>query len=384
MKVIFISILTLLVCCQTFSTQNFSLPSFNALFIGDSVDRNIVLSLCELYGEKDAPLSYKTSSWGANRIRYDDGTKMGTAFCQFSEEACEKFRKNITLAFLHIFGSANGPYLYVKHDGFTPTQRRIKYAIDVYHELKKRRLNTIYYNSVIWDMRLLFVYGSPGNTSRAFKNWVKENMKNTHSRVQEIVNHPLVQEDGTQVLLRTAPYSDAIDDDCVDTKKCLPTGHACIELNRKYFHIAKSLNISIFDFDAFAWDKVGGAQHRERMGDIYIHRSARGVDIVDKSHPSFQVSMLAGMSMLGLDRQVPHSLYLQSSKDFGKRTTLSVYANTKTSSNLNLDHGTGNTTIDDVSVSDTNGFDAIVQQQQAAITALEARVAALENFTTTK
>ena len=279
-------------------------PPYNVLLIGDSIDRNIVIALCEEYGERDEGTGKMKplQAWGYDHIRYGDGTKQGTTLCQFGFEAAQKLGKNISVASMHVFGSSDGPYLFVQWNGMTSTKARIEKGLEIYSGgIEKggagRKLHRICFNSIVWDMRNQYVYGSEKPNSKEFNRTLSKFGRDTFEQLKHITENRRVKKKNVELVLRNAPYSNTIDEECVKLNPqngCRPTGSLCEALNKAYLRIAKELSLKFLDFDAMVWDSIGGARYRYKMPMIYLEQRMNG------SHPNWHQSLLGGLNLVGI------------------------------------------------------------------------------------
>ena len=238
----------------------------NVLLIGDSVDRNMVTYWCKKHG-----VVKTASTWGNPNIRDGRKSKQPTSFCNNS--AGDYF------AAVHIFGSSNGPYLWVDTDKFSATSIRMKLAVDSTKEIGP--LDEVIYNSELWDMRPQFVQKE---LEKKYELEVKSYEKNltiieqdTNLRLDELV---AMIGDNVKLGLRTSAWSPGY-------------GYfgAVGELFRDYNTMLRRLsverNLTLYDYDSDLWSAVS------------YNYSMHSVLFLDIAHPSHVNSLLAGEKIMG-------------------------------------------------------------------------------------
>lgn len=148
------------------------------LMLGDSIDRNVVNSICIKYGMNftNVPHIQITPRYGipvvgefpllnlpfADSVRYGDGTKQAGAYCHLNNTS----PPGGIIAFVHILGSDNGPYFEIKrHDTLVPTKARIRHVLSSWPAKMPEAApankfpDKIFFNTVNWDLRKAYVFG---------------------------------------------------------------------------------------------------------------------------------------------------------------------------------------------------------------------------------
>jgi hypothetical protein len=238
----------------------------NVLLIGDSVDRNMVTYWCKKHGiEKDV------STWGNPNIRNGRKSKQPTTFC--NNTAGDYF------AAVHIFGSSDGPYLWVDTDKFSATSIRMRLSIEAIREIGP--LDEVIYNSELWDMRPQYVLQ---DVEKKFEDDVRSYEKNlsviehdTNIRLDELV--ALIGDTDVKLGLRTSPWS-------------LGYGLAGVgvlfhEYNAMLRRISVAKNLTFYDYDSDLWSAVN------------YNYSLHNIVFYDVAHPSHMNSLLAGEKIMG-------------------------------------------------------------------------------------
>ena len=240
--------------------------STNLLLIGDSLDRHIVTSWCRQHGvTKDALL------WGHKDIMYGRKAKQPTVFCNSSN--------GDSIASLHVFGSSNGPYLWIQEDKASSTTPRIKLALQSYEE-QIGKVDTVIFNAVHWDLRPQTVEDEFRNTTininvEPFLRSLETMKNDTNDRLDELIK--LV---GVNVVvgLRNSPYALCYNESSA--------GKLLREYNNMVRSVAKSRNLTFYDYDNDLWSSVG------------YNYSMRPHVFEDLSHPKPYYSRSAGEKLL--------------------------------------------------------------------------------------
>ncbi len=289
------------------------------LFIGDSIDRNVVQLLCQKYsmnhtlinGDGDPyenPDKYKTLRWGglSTSVYHGDRTKQPSIFCHLNSTS----PPGGVVAYLHIFGSYNGVYEYVNTDTdpYSLTSARIKYALQFWRDEMpekhpaKRYPDKIFFNSIMWDLRHWYIHG-------AIKREDEESMHEAQLKFKTDVLERLSEirryvGNSSELVIRTAPHSDTTDEDNTPYGKNTPgeilkaashlhsTGDMCTSFNKGLREIAMEENLSFWDYELFMWEKAGYNITRLQMEFYYDHQS----------HPVDSLSTEAGEIILGLQK----------------------------------------------------------------------------------
>ena len=240
--------------------------SKNLLLIGDSVDRLIVAAWCSKHGIHKVPIN-----WGDEIMKSGRKSKQPTSICNNTE--------GDSIASLHIFGSSNGPYLWVDHDKSTGTSNRIQLALQLYSQ-QIGRVDQIIFNTVLWDMRPQFVMGdNDTNYKVAAAPFVKtlQTMEiDVISRLDELVKTVGL---GVDVGIRNTPYSPGY-----GTKGIGQLYHDYNQMMRK---IARNRSMTFYDYDFDLWSSV--KFDYKKQPDLFV----------DISHPRSSYNRAAGEKMLG-------------------------------------------------------------------------------------
>ena len=236
------------------------------MLIGDSVDRLTVAAWCSEHGIRKVP-----TRWGDNIMKYGRKSKQPTSVCNNTE--------GDSIASLHIFGSSNGPYLWVDHDKFTGTTKRIQLALRLYSQ-QIGKVDQIIFNSLLWDIRPQFVMGE-NNTrdhkvAAPFVQTLYTMETDVRSRLDELVK---TVESGVDVGIRNAPYSPAYEP--------IRTGELYHNYNQMMRKIASDRNITFYDYDFDLWSSVNFDYRRQK--ELFV----------DISHPRSSYNRAAGEKMLG-------------------------------------------------------------------------------------
>lgn len=243
----------------------FSLCSLKILMFGDSVDRLIVAEWCSL-------LNIKTSQWGDYSIRYGDGrTKQPSMMC-------ENPKTGDSIAALHIFGSKPfGPYLWVEteRDKFAKTVPRIQKAIELY--INQFDMPTIvFYNSILWDLRIFYVNGGLNETSPDFNSTLDTWNYDVNERIDDFFK--IFEGTNVKIGLRTSPY---YNDNNV--------GFLMTQYNILMRNIAKNRNLTLYDFDLDVWS-TGFVNYNYDFHDMLFR---------DSCHPKRIFMIRAAEKLLG-------------------------------------------------------------------------------------
>ena len=249
-----------------FTSFNNVVRSKNLLLIGDSVDRLIVVAWCSKHGIHKVP-----TNWGDNVMKYGRKNKKPTSVCNNT--------KGDSIASLHIFGSSNGPYLWVDHDNSTGTANRIQLALRLYSQ-QIGKVDQIIFNAVLWDIRPQFVMGD-NNTrdhkvAAPFVQTLQTMETNVRSRLDELVK---TVGSGVDVGIRNAPYSPGY-----ETKGIGQLYHNYNQMMRK---IAREKRITFYDYDFDLWSPVKFDYDKQK--ELFV----------DISHPRSSHNRAAGEKMLG-------------------------------------------------------------------------------------
>ena len=235
------------------------------LIFGDSVDRMGICDWCDVQNNFEGGNSHQ---WGDHTIKYggQHGTKMPSYYCVNSH--------GDSVAFLHIFGSSNGPYLWVdtQKDHLAATIPRIKKGTELY--LGQFGPPTrIIFASALWDLRpyrkdvLTIEYEKPliAKQNITFEEYrtriinekspsLIQNYKNdVISRMKEIKE---IVGPSVNLGLRTAAwYEDA--------------GVLLHMINNATRELSKAENLTLYDLDRDLWSlvKFDYSQHKQLFRD---------------------------------------------------------------------------------------------------------------------
>lgn len=181
---------------------------------------------------------------------------------------CKSGKGNYVASFVHVFGSSNGPYLYMDHSiPILPTNERIQKSLD--YLIKEVNIPTrIVLCTILWDFRpfrsdVLFELWKDNNNSyipfldfrkqyieREGPSFLRKFEKDTNARIDEIISlvqyHNSVSNNDDYVLtnigLRTTPYySDG--------------GDLVRSMNDIVRKISSYRNLSLYDLDIDVWSK---------------------------------------------------------------------------------------------------------------------------------
>lgn len=239
----------------------------NLLLIGDSIDRYVVTNWCKEHGLKKS-----AHVWGTSNIGIQKGSKQSSAFCKSS--AGHNF------ASIHIFGSSEGPYLWINKDKFTATSVRTKMAIEQFQQMCP--LDEVIFSAALWDMRpqhVLENFGSKGNyyfdTDLYMRN-LSAIEYDTEKRLDEIVT---LIGDKVQLGLRTTAWSPGY----------LHTGVGAMfrEYNEMLRRLSISRNLTLYDYDSDMWSSVN------------YNYSQHDALFLDNIHPKHEISLLVGEKLVG-------------------------------------------------------------------------------------
>ena len=148
----------------------------NILMIGDSNDRNLVISICDLYkgngtnfGNEDfvSQNGVTSKSWCSKDHHFFYHGLNG--FASFSKDTmknwsdlkCDINSMNMTLFSLQIFGASDSPPYYLRlcsngkeNDGpYCDTKSRVAHGIDLIHkQLLDKKIDYIMFQSIGWDI----------------------------------------------------------------------------------------------------------------------------------------------------------------------------------------------------------------------------------------
>ena len=235
------------------------------MLIGDSVDRLTVAAWCSEHGIRKVP-----TRWGDNIMKYGRKSKQPTSVCNNTE--------GDSIASLHIFGSSNGPYLWVEHDKFTGTTKRIQLALRLYSQ-QIGKVDQIIFNALLWDIKPQFVMGENDTDHKDASFHLKslQTMEiDVRSRLDELVK---TVESGVDVGIRNSPYSPAYEP--------TGTGELFHNYNQMMRKIASDRNITFYDYDFDLWSSVNFDYRRQK--EVFL----------DVCHPRSSYNRAAGEKMLG-------------------------------------------------------------------------------------
>lgn len=235
------------------------------LLIGDSVDRLTVTAWCNRHG------THKISAnWGDASMKYGRKSKQPTSVCNNT--------RGDSIASVHIFGSSNGPYLWVDNDKFTGTAQRIRHALQLY-STQFGHVDQIIFNAVLWDLRPQFVIGENDTDSKSavpYLKTLKTMESDVNSRLDELLE---VVGSKVDVGVRNTPYSPGYEEKGL--------GPLYRDYNQMMRKIARNRNITFYDYDFDLWSSVK-----------YDYRKHKDV-FADISHPKPSYNRAAAEKMLG-------------------------------------------------------------------------------------
>lgn len=238
----------------------------DVLFIGDSVDRGVIVGMCELFNgsgsnwagslfdshsnqwdnKRDHPLNEYPKSFPRSSVNY------------FSDLRCTLESQNIRINQLHVFGSADfGPYNLGLCDGtslqngnFCDTSIRIPAAIRYLQ--RETNLRAVFFQSVLWDVHFVHI------TESSFKTNIEKRLNQLKAVLPTF----------DSLIVRTAPI-----------KPQLMNGKArrIRMFNNVLRNVSASLNILLFD-----WEKLVEAEDF----------------LVSADHPAMSASQAAGLRMI--------------------------------------------------------------------------------------
>lgn len=287
LSILFIT-LYFLIFCQLSSSdpnefssllRNFTyLPnSHHILSIGDSIDRNMVKSWCDLQRDKHYPV-FETR-WGSDTLKYNNEVKakMGTNYCYNGYDS---------LAFVHVYGSADyGPYFLgfnnSENDPYIDTIVRIPHALSVYVESFGYPTHIIL-QFTDWDIKPLLDLLKKTNVQKTsliyheFLTLFEHHHRQRIEHMQEFLSKPLKNAGNYTVPilgLRTAASA--------SFGKTLI--HDANEIIRS---LAKEYHLLLYDLDRDLWSGVR------------YHYNYEPFLFMDQIHPNVQFAMLSGEKLL--------------------------------------------------------------------------------------
>ena len=295
-------------------------PSTSVLFIGDSIDSNVVKAMCARYSMNltipspdpgSAPIpnpAMNILGWGGigTSVRHGDNirTKQPAIFCHLNNTSPPSI-----IAYLHIFGSFDGPYHYVTthDDPYVTTTSRIKYALGWWKDnMPPSRAGGAYpdvvtFNTVMWDMRGFYMWGGVKREETQLMAETKAKFKADVLDKLRLIRSIVGQE--TELTVRTAPQSDVTDS--ANNPMRYPTGDVCNSYNTALREISLEEGISLWDYSSYCWE-LAGFNLTRLQEDYYLDHA---------SHPISQVSFQAGEIIMG---QRPHYFYTRRKVSVGR------------------------------------------------------------------
>jgi len=270
------------------------------LLFGDSIDRNIVNSLCIQYGMNftNEPHIQHTNKYGlpivgrfpllsfpaADSLRYGDEVKHPACYCHLNNTN----PIGGVIAYVHIFGSDDGPYMGLKNrDALAPTKARIRHALEFWKEKMPidapahKFPEKIFFNTVNWDLRRAYQNG--GIRKEDVKAMTTATAKFKYNVQEDLLLIRRIAGIRTDIALRTSPHSDSKTEEAPDSQ--ISTGDLTFSWNAALRAMAQQNDLSFFDYENLIWHLGGSLNHTEVKEKLYYDKG---------SHPHHWISTMAG------------------------------------------------------------------------------------------